>query len=89
MRKEKIRKDSSENILDFIINHNGSIEDDLIDFMIEQDYNEIEDFATDGPIIKTSILTKDNTSIIGSKTNDTFDLVDSSFDTSFDLSFES
>ena len=84
---EKIRKNTGENIIDFIINYNGSIENDLIDFMLEQGYDELSDFNSADKYILTDILST-KTANIASKTDDTFDMPERAFNTSFSIAFD-
>ena len=87
---------SNQNVLDFILTYKGSIQDNLFPFLEEQMYACYSDFDNSTKkFIKTKYnknkITenyKSNNKIVATKT-DMSNLIDASFDFSFDLSFES
>jgi len=92
---DKIIRLEGINLIDFILNYKGSIEDYLFPFIMEQGYTEIADYYTSDKIIKTTRNTNNTTNIpieksdvISTDTNSTFDIPPHSFNTSFSIAFD-
>jgi len=92
----KIFKQEQIGFIDFILNYKGSVEDYLINFMVEQNYNNIGDYYNGEKIIKTNynkneitnIPIEKNDVIANSKPNDSNVVLIGSYNDSFNNSFE-